>query len=153
MLTTPRYHPWIYLKPAPDTAAPEDRKYFVLLLPMDLESEAEVEAAIAALLGREGEVKRWLAARRPTVRVAIEHKDIVAGMTGDELVASMGEPQRWFHDTTAAGAAARVAWYPSKEAWLVGGAVAEVRSGRALGPRTLESATATNSTDPTGVSP
>jgi hypothetical protein len=133
MLTTPRYNPWVYLTPAPGTVAPEGRRAFILVLPPDLDTEAAAEAAVAAALAPEGEMKKWLESRRPTVRVAIEHKEVVPGMTLEELNASLGTPLRWFADTTSSGARARVAWYPSREVWLVDGAVVtEVKPGRKL---------------------
>lgn len=130
MLTTPRYNPWIYLQPAPSsTSLPRERPWFILLLPMDMETEKEVEDAIAALLAPEGEVSAWLASLRPTVRAAIEHKDVVEGMTEQELVAAMGAPLKWIADARD-GERARVAWYHTKEAWFVGDTVVEVRDGR-----------------------
>jgi hypothetical protein len=133
MLTTPRYNAWVYLTPAPATIAPEGRRAFILVLPPDLETEAAAEAAVNAALAPDGEMKKWLETRRPTVRVAIENKDVVPGMTLEELTASLGPPLRWFTDVTSTGAPARVAWYPSREAWLVGGSVAaEVKPGRKL---------------------
>ncbi|OGR09232.1 MAG: hypothetical protein A2341_23690 [Deltaproteobacteria bacterium RIFOXYB12_FULL_58_9] len=122
MLTTPRYNPWIYLTPVPGSGLPTDRKAFILLLPMDMEKEEQVEAAIAGVLGDEGEVTAWLAERSPTVQVAIKHKEIAIGMTEEELLAALGSPQKWFADQRD-GQSARVAWYPSTEAWFVDGKV------------------------------
>lgn len=130
MLTTPRYNPWIYLQPSPSsTSLPEGRPWFILLLPMDMETEKQVEDAVATLLSPEGEVSSWLASLRPTIRVAIEHKDIIEGMNEQELVAAMGEPLKWLADVRG-NEPASVAWYRTKEAWLVGGTVVEVRDGR-----------------------
>jgi hypothetical protein len=130
MLTTPRYNPWIYLTPTSQTPAPSGRQHVILLLPMDLDSEARVESAFASLLAAPDEEERWLAARRPTVRAAILNKAIVVGMSLVELTAAMGPAQRWFHDTEARGALAQVAWYPSQEAWLVDDIVVETRPSR-----------------------
>lgn len=133
MLTTPRYNAWVYLTPAPGTVAPEGRRAFILVLPPDLETEAAADAAVAATLAPAGEMTKWLEARRPTVRVAIEHKDIVPGMTLEEVLASLGPPLRWFNDLTKSGDRAQVAWYPAREVWLVNGQVAaEVKPGRAV---------------------
>lgn len=129
MLTTPRYNPWIYLVPAPETGISlEGRGAFILLLPMDLATEAGTEEAIARVFAPLGEVSTWLASRRPTVRVAIEHKDVVAGMSQDELVAALGAPQLWFGEN--GGTTTKVAWYTSREVWLVDGIVTEVKPGR-----------------------
>ncbi len=139
MLTTPRYNPWIWLAPAGESieALPKDRDHFILLLPMDLETEKAVEEAIARVLAPMGEVTAWLEERRPTVRAAIEHKDIVEGMSEEELRAAMGPPMKWFVDKRD-DARANVAWYGAKEAWLVDGAVAEVRDGRKVEPEKKE---------------
>ncbi len=130
MLTTPRYNTWVYLSAVPDTPAPMDRKGLVLVLPLNLETEGEVEAAISELFTTPAKAQAWLAARRPTIRAAIEHKDIVEGMTEEELFASMGKPLRWFNDTTASGLLAEVAWYKTREAWLSDKVVLEARRGR-----------------------
>ncbi len=132
MLTTPRYNPWIYLTAPEGSNLPQGRKHFILLLPMDLDTESAVEQEIAELLGSMGEVQKWLEKRKPTVRVAIEHKDVIPGMTLDEVIAAMGEPQRWF--TGGDGLAVKVAWYPSKELWLEDGAVKEVKPARPAEP-------------------
>lgn len=136
LLTTPRYNPWVYLVPAPAAegqAAPalDGRKAFIALLPMDLETEAQVEKAMSDAFAPEGAVSSWLASRRPTVRVAIEHKDVVEGMSREELFAAWGVPPRWFIEQTPDGEA-RVAWYTSQEVWLVGDAVKEIKSARAV---------------------
>lgn len=130
MITSPRYNPWVYLTPAPGTLAPTGRRAFILLLPMDLTSEAAAEKALAELTAPAGEVTRWLAARRPTVRVAIQNKDVLPGMTQEELTAAVGPPLRFFSEPVAAGGRATVAWYPSREIWLEGGVVTETRPAR-----------------------
>jgi len=131
MFTTPRYNTWVYLSPAEGSAAQlQDRRSFIMILPLGIDTEQQVEDAIGRVLAPQGETSKWLATLRPTVRVAIENKDIVVGMTQDELTASQGEPQRWFNETDATGKA-RVAWYPSKEAWLRNDTVAEIKPGRA----------------------
>lgn len=132
MLTTPRYHPWVYLKPAPQApqALPRDQPY-ILLLPMNLETAAAVEREIEGRLGTPEEVTAWLGERRPTVLAAIRRKDVVEGMTRAELLAAKGPPQAWHSDATAAGETAQVAWYPDVEAWLVDGRVETVRQPRA----------------------
>jgi len=131
MLTTPRYNPWVYLAPAEDSGLPTDRKTFILLLPMDMETREQAEAAIEEVLAPEGEVTAWLAERTPSIQVAIKHKDVIAGMTEQELVAALGRPHRWFNDTRD-DQRARVAWYPAREAWLVGGKVVDVTDARAV---------------------
>ena len=131
MLTTPRYNPWIYLTPAGDANLPMDRKAYILLLPMDMDTREQVEAAIDELLAPVGEVRAWLADRRPSIQVAIKHKDVAAGMSEAELVAALGRPHRWFNDSHEKKPA-RVAWYPSREAWLVGGKVVTIAEARAV---------------------
>ncbi len=151
MLTTPRYNPWVYLKPAPDEtrASLENRRAFVAMLPLELETEQQVEDAIAAQFAPEGDVQRWLASRRPTVKVAIEHKNVVEGMSREELTAAMGPPEMWFIEQSPNGEA-RVAWYTSKEVWLVNDAVSEVKSGRPVQsvPRESVSSEGTPTTPP-----
>ena len=151
MLTTPRYNPWVYLKPAPDeTHAPlENRRGFVALLPLELETEQQVEDALAAMFAPEGDVQRWLGTRRPTVRAAIEHKNVVEGMSREELTAAWGAPAMWFIEQSDKGEA-RVAWYTSKEVWLVNDTVSEVKQGRAVqeAPRENVSSEGTPTTPP-----
>jgi hypothetical protein len=130
MFTTPRYNPWIYLKAPEGSGLPEGRQYFILLLPMDQDREADVEAAIAELLAAKGEATTWLAERAPTVRVAIEHKDVIVGMTLQEVVAAVGPPQRWF--TGEGSIVPTVAWYPSRELWLERKVVKEIKPARPL---------------------
>jgi hypothetical protein len=129
MLTTPRYNPWVHLLPAAGTELPRDRAAFILLLPMDMETRDQVEAALEELVAPVGEVTSWLAERPPTVQVAIRHKDAIVGMTEAELVAALGKPKRWFADSHD-GKRARVAWYPSREAWLVSNSVVAVEAAR-----------------------
>ena len=129
MLTTPRYNPWLYLRPAPGQKDIPADKPLILLLPMDLSEEAQVERALGALLGEPAEVRAWLDERRPTVQVAIAHKDFLEGMNIEELVAAAGIPHRWFQESTAQGPA-RVAWYPSREAWFVEGKLVKVAEAR-----------------------
>lgn len=138
MLTTPRYNPWVYLTPADgERLSLDGRKAFILLLPMDLDTEEGVEAALAKALAPEGEITTWLGTRRPTVRVAIDHKDVIPGMSRDELFAAWGEPPMWFVEQHE-GKEARVAWYTSKEVWLVEEAVTEVKEARAVAAPPVE---------------
>jgi hypothetical protein len=130
MLTTPRYNPWIYLTPAGDAKGlPRERRVFILLLPMDMETEEDVERSIARLLSPEGEMRDWLAARSPSIAVAIKHKSLIVGMSAEEMTAAVGSPRRWFNDQHG-DQAARVAWYPSSEAWLVDGKVIQIAKAR-----------------------
>ena len=129
MLTTPRYNPWIYLRRVVGSPLPMERRDWILLLPRGMKDKETVERELDRLVAPEGRMIEWLAARRPVVRVAIEHKEIIAGMTTDEMVSAMGRPLLWFNDT-ADGKPARVAWYDVKEAWLIGDRVTEVRNGR-----------------------
>ncbi len=132
MLTTPRYNPWIYLTPGPgNTAAPTGRRFFILLLPMDLETGEATQREIDELLAPAGEVQAWMKERSPEVRAAIERKDVVAGMTLPEVVASLGKPPRWFVEQPEGGEV-RVAWYPSRELWMRDDVVKEVRTARLL---------------------
>ncbi|MBN1960324.1 MAG: hypothetical protein JW841_05215 [Deltaproteobacteria bacterium] len=130
MLTTPRYNPWIYLIPTQNTITPTNRKYFILLLPMNLAKETLVESAIAKQLAEPENVNSWLKSLRPTIRAAILNKDIAVGMKIDELTAAMGTPLRWFKDTTDNGDQAEVAWYPTKEAWIIHGFVNSIKPSR-----------------------
>lgn len=131
MLTTPRYNPWVYLKPAGTTpdAKLDGRRAFVVVLPAELETEAQVETALNDFFAPEGNIARWLETRRPTVKVAIANKYVFEGMTRDEMVAAMGAPSMWFAE---ADGQARVAWYGGQEIWLKSDDVLAVKPGRAV---------------------
>ena len=132
MLMSPRYHTWVYLRPARDLGQPHKaREHFVILLPMDLAGRQDVESHINQLLAPAGRVSSWLQARRPSVRVAIEHKDMLPGMTREELIAAMGEPQAWIAEQGHAGLE-MVAWYPKGEAWLRQDEVVRVETPRKM---------------------
>ncbi|MEO0811780.1 MAG: hypothetical protein AAFY60_02875 [Myxococcota bacterium] len=147
MLTTPRYNPWVYLSPV-DGPTLGDRSAFVIVLPMDLETEAGVEQALAERFGNVDDVTSWLSKRAPTVQAAIKHKDANVGMTEDELRAAWGAPMLWFKENDHGGA--KVAWYRSREVWLVDGKVTEVRDAREVAP---ESQPATDETPGSFVTP
>ena len=102
---------------------------------MDLQDRQDVEANIAKVLAPEGDVSRWLKDRRPSVRVAIAHKDLQPGMTRDELVAARGEPHLWIAQQGSYGLE-MVAWYPSQEAWIRNGRIVDLKPGRTIQPRT-----------------
>jgi hypothetical protein len=134
MITSPRFNPWVYLRPQPTSklASHEAQgKPFILPLPLNLTTEEEVHQALGELLAKRGEMKKWLAKRRPTVQVAIAHKKIISGMTQEELVAAVGKPHRWiseFNNDTKT----MVAWYPDQEAWLTNKEVVVIRPSRVL---------------------
>lgn len=133
MVTTPRYNPWLICKVAQKVANfPENTPPLVLILPDELPNEQDVELAIGNVLAPVGEVSQWLTTLRPTVQVAIAHKTVLPGMTRHELVASQGEPIHWFVDHTDDGRAARVAWYPHQEIWMIENSVLEIRASRTL---------------------
>lgn len=136
MLTSPRYNPWIYLKPNEHTnpSLPRDRRAYILLLPRELDSASDVEEELARVLGSAGEVTAWLETRSPTVRAAIQHKDMVVGMTHEELIAAMGPPQTKIADLDAEGQRVDVAWYPEREAWLTNGVVRKIERARPATP-------------------
>lgn len=96
-LLTPRYDGWVHLRvnrfDVQDVALFEDRT-FVMVLPLGLTDAEQVERVLAPLLGEEVAVRAWLSRRRPEVREAIATKQAVAGMSYDELVASLGQPDR-----------------------------------------------------------
>ena len=133
MFTTPRNNPWVFMRPAPtETRAPQPSKVFIWVLPTELDTPEAFEAAMAKNLAPDGEVSKWLGTVRPTVRVAIETKDIVAGMTLRELTASQGDPQHWYVDARGKERAT-VAWFPAQEAWLINDVVVDVKPSRAVG--------------------
>ncbi|MBT6177465.1 MAG: hypothetical protein HOI23_09450 [Deltaproteobacteria bacterium] len=135
MLSSPRYHTWVYLRALEKLPLEsEKRSHFVMLLPMDLQDREDVESNIAKLLAPEGDVSRWLKQRRPSVRVAIAHKDLKTGMTRDELVAARGEPHLWIAQQGSYGLE-MVAWYPSHEAWIRNGRIIDVKPGRSIQKR------------------
>ncbi len=129
MLTTPRFNPWVYLKPAVGEGADRTRPWYIMLLPMDLDDEEKVEKAMGELFAKKGEVSAWMGQRSPAVAVAIRNKDVATGMREDELVAAMGRPLRTFWEPADG---ADVFWYGDREAWLVGGTVTAVKVGRAV---------------------
>ena len=96
-----------------------------------LRDRQDVEANIAKVLAPKGDVSRWLKERRPSVRVAIAHKDLQPGMTRDELIAARGEPHLWIAQQGSHGLE-MVAWYPSQEAWIRNGRIVDLKPGRAL---------------------
>lgn len=133
MFTTPRNNPWVYMRPAPtETRAPASTKAFIWVLPTDLDTPEAFDAALAQGLAPQGEVSKWLGSVRPTVRVAIDNKDILAGMTLRELTASQGEPMHWYIDARGKDRA-QVAWYPTREAWLINDVVVDIKPSRAVG--------------------
>lgn len=126
MLTTPRYHPWVYLRLAGETDARLlARPAFVMLLPRSMRTYDEVEAAIDERFAPEGTMGPWMNQRRPSIAAAIRHKEVVHGMSTVELIAAFGAPRAWLDEGTST-----VAWYPSNEVVLVGGAVTTVRPAR-----------------------
>ncbi len=134
MVTSPRFNPWVYLRPAPNSELPElypQNNPYILPLPVNMETSGEVQAALARLLAKNGAIQEWLSQRRPTIRVAIRQKEILTGMSQDELIAAMGEPYRWFSHMNKSQQTL-VAWYPAKEAWLENGKVTRVDAPRAI---------------------
>ncbi|MBC7793895.1 MAG: hypothetical protein H7Z43_09310 [Clostridia bacterium] len=130
MITTPRYNPWVYLKPVEGSdVSLSGRRGYVVILPAELETEEQVENALSSIFAPEGNVARWLETRRPTVKVAIATKNVFEGMSREEMIASMGMPLLWFIEQSAEGEK-RVAWYGSKEVWLKSDAVLAVKDGR-----------------------
>ena len=75
--------------------------------------------------------QRWLAARRPTVQLAIATKKLLLGMSRDEMVAAMGEAPHQFVEAHGERQAT-VAWYSRQEAVLVDGAIVALRPPRPL---------------------
>jgi hypothetical protein len=141
MLTTPRFNPWVYLRPAPGSEFsrlyPENKPY-ILPLPLNMTNAEEVHTSIDTFLDSQRKVQNWLSQRRPTIRVAIHQKEIITGMNQEELIASMGEPYRWLSEEEG-NKRTLVAWYPGKEAWLKNGQVIQI-----LNARELPSPTPTN---------
>lgn len=133
MVTTPRYSPWVVVRPiATPTPLGTQARDLIVVLPDNLPDETTTEAALLSELAPAGEITSWLASVRPTVQVAIAHKDIIPGMNLQELTASQGDAPHWFVDRTSDGRSARVAWYPHHEVWLIGDAVQEIRASRPL---------------------
>lgn len=128
MLTTPRYNPWVYLEPAEgEPVSLGDRKSFIVVLPMDLETEAAVEEALAKRFEAPESLVAWLGERSPSIQVAIKHKDVVRGMDEAEVSAAWGEPLLWFGEGEQ-----RVGWYRGKEVWFIGGKVSEIKDARTV---------------------
>jgi hypothetical protein len=134
MPSSPADHIWVRIRPLASeplqTPLPERPMY--VILPNPIGTPAELSHAVDQVLAPQGEVSGWLAALRPTQQVAIAHKDMVVGMHKRELTASVGEPWRWLEDRDAQGQPIVVAWYPGREAWLLGDAVIDVRAARRL---------------------
>lgn len=133
MVTTPRYNIWVILRTVAQAgAAAPLGPDLVLVLPDDIADVSGAETALNQMLAPAGDVSAWLEQVRPTVRVAVAHKDILAGMNVQELVASQGEPVHWLADQLPDGRACRVAWYPHHEVWVAGDAVQQIRASRSL---------------------
>ena len=142
MLTSPRFNPWLYLRPAAPFADARDRRPFIVVLPTEDSTPGALQVTIDELLGPAGSVARWLEGLRPTVAVAIRHKDVLVGMNQTEMIAAMGPPLRWFDEpANPHEPASRVAWYPSLEAWFESDVIARISpprqpSGAAAGAQT-----------------
>ena len=146
MITTPRFNPWVYLRPVPNSPLALENKNdkpFIFPLPLHLDTEDEVHQAIRELLAEGGSMTQWLAQRRPTVQAAIAHKEIISGMTQEELFAAAGKPHRWISEFNSQPNSesnsedrkttkTMVAWYPSQEAWISNQRVVTVRPSRVL---------------------
>ena len=131
MLTSPRFNPWLYLRPLVPFNDARDKRPFIVVLPTEDSPTGAVQATIEEMLGPAGSVAQWLEGLRPTVAVAIRHKDVLVGMDQAEMVASLGPPLHWFDEPAGShGPASRVAWYPSLEAWFEADKVARVTTPR-----------------------
>jgi len=132
MLTTPRYNPWVYLEPLQRENPHIPTKHpYIVLLPLDINTEADFHAHLFDILGPKDEVLSWLTQRKPSIRSAIEFKEVVRGMQRKELIASLGEPLHWL-SSTSEGGEAQIAWYPDQEVWLLHEQVLEIRKPRSL---------------------
>jgi hypothetical protein len=132
MLTTPRYNPWVYLEPLEQNNPHLPTKYpYIVLLPLDIETEADFHASLFDMLGPKNEVLAWLTQRKASVRSAIEFKEALTGMNRDELIAALGTPKHWLSATSEIGNA-EIAWYPEQEVWLINNVVLEIRKARSL---------------------
>ena len=135
MPTAPAGHTWVRLRVGALEAtrvhgenAPHRPLVVVLDGPAD--TPERLEAALAQLLAPPDEVAAWLTQLRPRVRAAVVHKQVMRGMRQGELLASQGEPWRWFDEPARDGRPAKVAWYPTHEAVLVQDVVVDVRRAR-----------------------
>ena len=130
MLTSPRYNPWVYLEVTdPQTKLDLSKKHFVVTLPMEMKTEAEAKKSLEAIFAAPGDMGRWLGRLRPSVRVAVEHKNIQKGMNKNEMHAALGAPHYWFKGRVE-GKIVRIAWYPTHEVAFDEGLVISVQNPR-----------------------
>ncbi len=139
MLKSPRFHPWVELRLLPQPAAPlagsqpPTERPFVWVLPLTARDAKEIATAMAEAFSSPPQTAQFLAARRPTVAVAIAQKSLLLDMTTAEMVAAMGPPQRAFVEQRQAQRL-QVAWYADTEAWLQDGRIVALRPPRPLLP-------------------
>lgn len=132
MLASPRDAIWLELTIVPEhpDRVPFARPPLVLPITGHQGSVAAFDASITRYLAPVGEVSTWLLGRKAAVKVAIAHKEVVLGMSRDELETAMGPPWRWFVDRLPDGTELKVAWYPKNEIWLQNELVVATRPSR-----------------------
>ncbi len=93
MLFTPRYHPWAILELlTEDPFFPTKGKKLVLVLPMEIKTKEQVAEALSYHLGNFEEIRAYLVALDPSIKVALTHKEVVNGMSYQEVLTTLGKP-------------------------------------------------------------
>lgn len=132
MLATPRDGIWLQLEVVPEhpDRVPFTRPPLILPIVGRSASIPAFDTSVSRYLAPQGEVSRWLLARKPAIKVAIAHKEALEGMSREELETALGPPWRWFVDHLPDGTELRVAWYPKHELWLQNELVVATRPSR-----------------------
>lgn len=141
LLLTPRHYPWLHLRAAKplaitnvqDRAAlPSKEQGYVWVLPLTSPMLATTALQhLATFWAEPAEISQWLEQRKPTVRAAIAHKQVLLGMSEQERFAAQGPPIHWLQDIMGEQPV-QVAWFPHEEIWLEADVVVAIHHGRPL---------------------
>ena len=134
MLATPKDAIWLQLRLVPEhpDRQPLARPPLILPIVARAQSVAAFDSAVGRYLAPVGDVSRWMLGRKPAMRVAIAHKEVVVGMSREEMETALGPPWRWFSDQLPDGTELKVAWYPKNEVWLSQGQVVAQKPSRLM---------------------
>jgi hypothetical protein len=134
MLATPRDAIWLQLRLVPEHADREPLARPPLILPIVAGplSVAAFDRAVGRYLAPVGDVSRWMLGRKPAIAVAIAHKEVLVGMSQEEMETALGPPWRWCADQLPDGTELKVAWYPKNEVWLSHGQVLAQKPSRLM---------------------
>ncbi len=126
MLFTPRYHPWAILELlTEDPFFPTAGKKLVIVLPMEIKSKEQVDEALSYHLGNFEEIRAYLVALDPEIKVALTHKEAVKGMSYQEVLTTLGKPLA-VDDLVKEGITTRTMTYGHQIITLVDGLVTDI---------------------------